>query len=173
MIDDADLQPVVANTFMTLADRLDTISDLQWGTTSLCEGWRVREVVAHVTMAARYSEEAFMAELRTCDFDFTLLSDRIAVLDANLPTAEHAHLQGEPLSLGGPRTGEPPYVWEEWSAGEGLVGRHLLPTGKRRAEVVEDEAAISVVAGSRANEEKHAIHGDASSATSFLCPRLQ
>jgi uncharacterized protein (TIGR03083 family) len=88
MTDDADLQPALAKSFLDLADLLDSISDAEWDTPSLCEGWRVREVIAHLTMAARYSEEAFMTELRDCDFDFPLLSNRIAGRDANLLPAE-------------------------------------------------------------------------------------
>ena len=34
-----------------LADLLETLSDAQWDTPSLCEGWRVREVAAHLTLA--------------------------------------------------------------------------------------------------------------------------
>jgi len=45
-------------------------------------------VVAHMTMAARYSEPEFMAELGRCDFDFGRLSNKIASQDAELPTAE-------------------------------------------------------------------------------------
>jgi uncharacterized protein (TIGR03083 family) len=89
MSDDVSLQPLVADSFLALADLLDSISEAQWETPSLCEGWRIREVIAHLTMAARYSEEAFMAELRACDFDFTRLSNKIAGRDATLATAEH------------------------------------------------------------------------------------
>jgi uncharacterized protein (TIGR03083 family) len=88
MTDDADLQPAVAADFLALADLLDGASDAQWDTASLCAGWRVREVIAHMTMAARYSEQEFMAELRGCDFDFTRLSDQIAGRDAGLPDGE-------------------------------------------------------------------------------------
>jgi uncharacterized protein (TIGR03083 family) len=88
MTDDADLQPMVAAEFLALADLLDTVSDAQWDTPSLCEGWRVREVVAHMTMAARYSGDEFMAKLRDCGFDFTQLSNQVASQDAELPTAE-------------------------------------------------------------------------------------
>jgi len=42
----------------------------QWDTPSLCAGWRVREVVAHMTMAARYPEDELMAELRRCDLSW-------------------------------------------------------------------------------------------------------
>jgi uncharacterized protein (TIGR03083 family) len=85
---DADLQPAVAAEFLALADLLDSATQAQWDTPSLCEGWRVREVVAHMTMAARYPEDKFMAELRRCDFDFGRLSNEIASRDAALPPGE-------------------------------------------------------------------------------------
>jgi uncharacterized protein (TIGR03083 family) len=83
---DDDLQSLVAAEYLALADLLDTLPATGWDTPSLCEGWRVREVVAHLTMPARYDEAAFMAELRDCEFDFTRLSNRIAGRDAELPT---------------------------------------------------------------------------------------
>lgn len=86
MTDDAELQPMVADELARLADRLEALPEAQWDTPSLCQGWRVREVIAHVTMPARYSDEEFMAELRAHDFDFTRLSNRIASRDADLPT---------------------------------------------------------------------------------------
>jgi uncharacterized protein (TIGR03083 family) len=88
MTTDTDLQPVVAAEFVSLADLLAAASDAQWDTPSLCEGWRVREVIAHMTMAARYSEPEFMAELQRCDFDFTRLSNEVAGRDAGLPEDE-------------------------------------------------------------------------------------
>jgi uncharacterized protein (TIGR03083 family) len=88
MTDDADLQPVVAAELLTLADLLGEATEAQWDTPSLCEGWRVREVIAHMTMAARYSQDAFMAELARHDFDFGRLSNEIAAQDAGLPTGE-------------------------------------------------------------------------------------
>lgn len=89
-MDDDDLQPLVAAEYLALADLLDALPAPRWDTASLCEGWRVREVVAHLTMAVRYDEEAFMAELRECQFDFTRLSNRIASRDAALSAAELA-----------------------------------------------------------------------------------
>lgn len=85
---DAHLQPAVAAEFASLANLLAAASDAQWDTPSMCAGWRVREVVAHLTMAARYSEEEFMAELRRCEFDFTRLSNEVASRDAALPASE-------------------------------------------------------------------------------------
>ncbi|HEX5267870.1 MAG TPA: maleylpyruvate isomerase family mycothiol-dependent enzyme [Acidimicrobiales bacterium] len=85
---DDSLQPVVGAGCLALADFLAELSPSEWDTPSLCEGWRLREVVAHLTMPARYSEEAFMAELRQCGFDFTVLSNRVASRDSELPSAD-------------------------------------------------------------------------------------
>jgi uncharacterized protein (TIGR03083 family) len=85
---DEHLQSLVAAEYLALADLLDTLPATRWDTPSLCAGWRVREVVAHLTMPARYDEAAFLAELRDCAFDFTRLSDRIAGRDAELPADE-------------------------------------------------------------------------------------
>jgi uncharacterized protein (TIGR03083 family) len=82
---DTDPQPIVATQYLALADLLDTLPPVRWESPSLCEGWRVREVVAHMTMPTRFDETAFMAELRDCDFDFTRLSNRLAGRDASLP----------------------------------------------------------------------------------------
>ncbi|MGH3097946.1 MAG: maleylpyruvate isomerase family mycothiol-dependent enzyme [Streptosporangiales bacterium] len=88
MSDDADLQPAITAEFVALADALDAIPDTRWDTPSLCEGWRVREVIAHLTMAARYSEVEFMAKLSEVNFDFPRLSEQIARQDAALATSE-------------------------------------------------------------------------------------
>jgi uncharacterized protein (TIGR03083 family) len=87
MTDDARLQSAVAGEFARLGDLLAALPDAEWETASMCSGWRVREVVAHMTMAARYSEESFMAELRRHEFDFTRLSDEVASRDARLPVS--------------------------------------------------------------------------------------
>jgi uncharacterized protein (TIGR03083 family) len=88
MTDDAHPQPAVADEFASLADLLAVISEAQWDTPSMCQGWRVREVVAHMTMPARYSQEEFMTELSRCEFDFTRLSNEVASRDASRPTDE-------------------------------------------------------------------------------------
>jgi uncharacterized protein (TIGR03083 family) len=86
--DDSILQPAVAAEYLALADVLASASEAAWDTPSLCEGWRVREVIAHLTMPARYDEQAFMAELQARDFDFGRLSNEVAARDAELPTGE-------------------------------------------------------------------------------------
>jgi uncharacterized protein (TIGR03083 family) len=82
-----DLQSAVTAEFVALADLLDPLPDAGWDTPSLCAGWRVREVVAHLTMAVRYSAAQFGAELQDCDGDFTRLSNLVASRDAALPAS--------------------------------------------------------------------------------------
>ena len=61
-----------------------------WDAPSLCEGWRTREVVAHMTMPARYDGPAFMAELEAAGGDFTRLSNTVAARDGALAAARLA-----------------------------------------------------------------------------------
>lgn len=83
--DEADLQSLVGPQFQALAAALgekpSTVGDLP----SLCEGWTVRNVMAHVTMAARYDGAAFQNELAAAGFDFQTVSETIARRDGQLP----------------------------------------------------------------------------------------
>jgi uncharacterized protein (TIGR03083 family) len=88
MTNDADIQPFVADAFRMLADALEVVARDRADSPSLCAGWTVRNVLAHLTMAARYSSDEFMAELRGDNFDFTRLSNRIAERDGALPFDE-------------------------------------------------------------------------------------
>jgi len=85
MTEDNDLQPIVAAEFLALADLLRSVPAEAWDTPSLCEGWRVREVIAHLTMPARYNDKQFMAELEAHGFDFTALSNDVAARDGRAP----------------------------------------------------------------------------------------
>src|SRR6266516_4258878 len=80
-----DLNEAVSAEYLALAECLEQLPDEGWDTPSLCAGWRVREVSAHMTMPARYSMEQFQAELQKRDFDFTRLSNDLAAQDAGLP----------------------------------------------------------------------------------------
>jgi uncharacterized protein (TIGR03083 family) len=80
-----DLAPDIADEYRTLADLLESAGPDAWDAPSLCEGWRTREVVAHVTMPARYAGPEFMAELEAAGGDFTRLSNTVAARDGALP----------------------------------------------------------------------------------------
>ena len=83
-----ELQPLVAAECAALAGVLDTLTAAEWEAPSLCRGWRIREVVAHVTMPARYTPEQFGAEMAAAGGDFGVLSNRVATRDAGLPAGE-------------------------------------------------------------------------------------
>jgi uncharacterized protein (TIGR03083 family) len=78
----------IAAEYTALADLLEEAGPQVWDRPSLCEGWRTREVVAHVTMPVRYPGPAFMAQLEAAGGDFTRLSNTVAARDGALPT-EH------------------------------------------------------------------------------------
>jgi uncharacterized protein (TIGR03083 family) len=93
-----DLRTEIAAEFLALADLLEAAPAAIWDAPSLCKGWRTREVVAHMTMPARYDAEAFMAEMAEAGGDFTLLSNTIAARDgASAPALLLADLRSENL----------------------------------------------------------------------------
>jgi uncharacterized protein (TIGR03083 family) len=81
----SDLQSLVAPTCEGLADVLEAGGAAVWDARSLCEGWSVRHVIAHMTMPARLSPEQFGAEMAAAGGDFNVLSDTVAERDASLP----------------------------------------------------------------------------------------
>jgi len=83
-----DLQSWVAPTCEGLADLFDSAPAASWDAPSLCAGWQVRHVVAHVTMPARLTPEQFGAEMAAAGGDFGVLSDTVAARDSALPAAE-------------------------------------------------------------------------------------
>jgi uncharacterized protein (TIGR03083 family) len=89
-----DLQEKVPPTLTGLAELLDTHDDAEteaadpWGRPSLCEGWTIAHVVAHVTMPARLTPEQWGAEMAAAGGDFGVLSNTVAERDSALPRAE-------------------------------------------------------------------------------------
>lgn len=84
-----DPQSWVGPTHDALADLLVSAPPEAWDSPSLCDGWRVRHVVAHVTMPARLTPEQFGAEMAAAGGDFEVLSTTVAARDASLPVREH------------------------------------------------------------------------------------
>ena len=87
MTDAAALHHTIAAEYDALADQLEGAGDDVWHAPSLCEKWNTREVVAHMTMPARYDGPAFMAEIAAVGGDFTRFSDTVAARDGALPIA--------------------------------------------------------------------------------------
>ncbi len=81
-ITESELPAQIAAERRELARVLSDLPSLAWDADTLCAGWRVREVVAHMTMPFRYSAARFAAELARSGGRFDLMSDRVARRDA-------------------------------------------------------------------------------------------
>jgi uncharacterized protein (TIGR03083 family) len=71
-----------------LAELLAELSVDQWDTASLCAGWRVREVVAHITMPFRTSAPRFVMGLVAARLSFNRYADKVARRDGARMTAD-------------------------------------------------------------------------------------
>ncbi|MFD3682894.1 maleylpyruvate isomerase family mycothiol-dependent enzyme [Streptomyces sp. NPDC058613] len=65
-----------------MADLLDGLDPAQWDAPSLCSGWRVREVAAHLSLGFRTSLPGFAAELLRARGSLHGMTDRTARRDA-------------------------------------------------------------------------------------------
>ena len=81
-ITDSELPENIHAERRELARVLADLPAAAWDADTLCAGWRVREVVAHMTMPFRYSAARFAAELARSGGRFDAMSDRIARRDA-------------------------------------------------------------------------------------------
>jgi len=85
------IQDMIAAQRGELAAVLGELPAGRWDDPTLCAGWRVREVVAHITMPFRYSAPRFMVELARSRGKFSVMADRVARRDAaSLPPGELA-----------------------------------------------------------------------------------
>jgi uncharacterized protein (TIGR03083 family) len=85
---DSQLAPEVAAERRELAEVLTSLSAPCWDGATLCAGWRVRELVAHMTMPFRYSTARFVAELVRSGGRFNAMADRCARRDGAVPVPE-------------------------------------------------------------------------------------
>jgi uncharacterized protein (TIGR03083 family) len=73
-----ELRAAVVAERTDLAGMLGGLRPDQWDAPTLCAGWRVREVVAHMTMAFRMSAPRFALEMAKARGDFNRMADRSA-----------------------------------------------------------------------------------------------
>lgn len=82
---------VIASQRRSLADLLEPLSAEQWELPSLCDGWRVRDVAAHISMVALPpSPAAMLGEAVRARGNFHRLNHDVAVRAARRPGAEIA-----------------------------------------------------------------------------------
>ncbi|GAA0601715.1 maleylpyruvate isomerase family mycothiol-dependent enzyme [Kribbella sandramycini] len=77
-----DIQTTIAAERTDLLNLLTALPAADWDSPSLCAGWRVREVVAHITMAYRYSGPRVLLGMAKAGGSFNRFADRAARADA-------------------------------------------------------------------------------------------
>jgi uncharacterized protein (TIGR03083 family) len=75
----AGIWPAVHAERRALADDLRQVSDDRWDTPSLCEGWSVRDVLAHMTGTAKITPLVFFPKLVTSGFSLGRLQEKAIV----------------------------------------------------------------------------------------------
>ncbi|WP_231558075.1 maleylpyruvate isomerase family mycothiol-dependent enzyme [Modestobacter caceresii] len=70
--------PEVAAQRRVLADLLDTLQDHEWTTASLCVGWTVHDVLAHLTLSTRQSTAGMVLRILRARGDFDRAEARAA-----------------------------------------------------------------------------------------------
>ncbi|NBE56568.1 maleylpyruvate isomerase family mycothiol-dependent enzyme [Streptomyces boluensis] len=76
------LKSLIAAERREIADLLDGLTAEQWDAPSLCAGWRVREVAAHMSMGFRYSLPQVVGHLVRARGSLHRMTDRLARADA-------------------------------------------------------------------------------------------
>ena len=71
-----DIWPTVHAERKALSADLRTVGQDRWVTESLCAGWSVRDVLAHMTAAALMTPPSFFARLAASGFSFNSVQDK-------------------------------------------------------------------------------------------------
>ncbi|MEU0950202.1 maleylpyruvate isomerase family mycothiol-dependent enzyme [Streptomyces canus] len=88
VLDTDELWQIVDRERTSLADLLEGLSPEQWETRTRCGDWRVREVAAHLTVAARFSCGQVVREMVRARGNWNRMIHDSAVREAELPVAE-------------------------------------------------------------------------------------
>jgi uncharacterized protein (TIGR03083 family) len=66
--------PLIRTERAALIADLEPLTDAQWSTPSLCAGWTVRDVLAHMTMTAKMTPARFIGKLAGTGFRFNAMT---------------------------------------------------------------------------------------------------
>jgi uncharacterized protein (TIGR03083 family) len=87
-MDNDELWATIHRERTRLAQLLATLSDPEWDRPSLCDGWRVRDVAAHVIGSSDYSTVGMVVGALRAGGNFDRLIDRTAREQGSRPPAE-------------------------------------------------------------------------------------
>lgn len=82
-MDDADLFRETVAQRTGLVEVLGGLTEGEWDTPSLCAGWRVREVVAHITLPYRHTGKDVVLAMLKARGRFDVAADRLAREDTS------------------------------------------------------------------------------------------
>lgn len=83
-----DLWPWTIDARQSLLGTLEELDDQQWDAASLCIGWTVREVLAHLVLGARPPARRYLAAVVKARGNFDKANHALAVTDARKPPAK-------------------------------------------------------------------------------------
>jgi uncharacterized protein (TIGR03083 family) len=88
VLDTDELWQIVDRERASLADLLEGLSPEEWETRTRCGDWRVRDLAAHLTVAARFSYGQVVREMVRARGNWNRMIHDSAVREAELPVAE-------------------------------------------------------------------------------------
>jgi uncharacterized protein (TIGR03083 family) len=88
VLDTDELWRIVDQERKSLAELLEGLSPEEWETRTRCGDWRVRDVAAHLTIAARFRYGQVVREMLRARGDWNRMIHDSAVREAELPGAE-------------------------------------------------------------------------------------
>jgi uncharacterized protein (TIGR03083 family) len=108
--------PVIHVERAALADDLAGLSEAQWGTPSLCQGWSVHDLLAHMVATAEMTKLGFVAKIAGAGFNF----DKFAAKEVAAGTAGGPAGTLAAMRAAQNRTSSPPGPVDSW-LGETII----------------------------------------------------
>src|SRR5688500_1418660 len=84
----ADVWPAIRAEREALAADLAAVADAAWDTPSLCDGWSVRDVLAHMTATAKITPASFFAKLLSAGFSLTKMQSKDLAIERGTSPAD-------------------------------------------------------------------------------------
>ena len=80
-----DLWPITIAARQSLLSTMKELDDDQWTTRSLCDGWTIRDVLAHLILAARPPLRRYVGAMMRARGNFDRANNALAATDAQQP----------------------------------------------------------------------------------------
>ena len=68
--------PLIHAERVALIADLESLTDAQWSTPSLCSAWTVRDVLAHMTTTAKMTPGRFIGRFAGTGFQFNVMNEK-------------------------------------------------------------------------------------------------